>query len=96
MLCSSLDGRGVWGRKDACVCLGELFPLVSLETVTTLFVNGLHPKYKVKVKREQHVTKHKEKTLDDLNIGFKSAFCQYRKLQYFKILVYDLEPMIFR
>ena len=83
MLCSSLEGRGVWGRKDACVCLGELFPLVSLETVTTLFVNGLHPKYKVKVKREQHVTEHKEKTLDDLNIGFKSAFWQYRKLQYF-------------
>ena len=48
MLGSSLEGRGVWGRKDACVCVGELFPLVSLETVTTLFVNRLYPKYKVK------------------------------------------------
>ena len=40
------------GEKDACVCLAELFPLVSLETVTTLFVNGLHPKYKVKVEKD--------------------------------------------
>ena len=55
MLCSSLEGSGVWGRKDACVCLAELLPLVSLETVTALFVNGLHPKYKVKVKKENNM-----------------------------------------
>ena len=76
MLSSSLEGRGVWGRKDACVCLAELFPLVSLETVTTLFGNGLHPKYKVKVKKDNNMwpLTHQKKTLDDLNIGFKSAF----------------------
>ena len=76
MLCSSLEGRGVWGRKDACVCLAELFPLVSLETVTALFVNGLHPKHKVKVKKDNNMwpLTHQKKTLDDLNIGFKSAF----------------------
>ena len=55
MLCSTLEGRGVWGRKDACVCLAELFPLVSLEAVTTLFVNGLHPKYKVEVKKDNNM-----------------------------------------
>ena len=62
MLCSSLDGRGVWGRKDACVCLAELFPLVSLETVTALFVNGLHPKYKVKLKKRTCDQTQKEDT----------------------------------
>ena len=23
MLCGSLDGRGVWGRMDTCVCIAE-------------------------------------------------------------------------
>ena len=23
MLCVRLDGRGVWGRMDTCVCMGE-------------------------------------------------------------------------
>ena len=23
MLCGSLDGRGVWGRMDTCICMGE-------------------------------------------------------------------------
>ena len=37
MLCASLDGRGVWGRMDACVCMAE--PLCcSLETTKTLLL----------------------------------------------------------
>ena len=43
------------GEKDACVCLAELFPLVSLETVTALFGNGLHPKHKVKVEKDNNM-----------------------------------------
>jgi len=23
MSCGSLDGRGVWGRRDTCICMGE-------------------------------------------------------------------------
>ena len=38
VLRGSLDGRGVWGRMDTCICLAESF-CCSLETITTLFVN---------------------------------------------------------
>ena len=38
MLCASLDGRGVWGRMDACVCLAESFHC-SPETITTLLIS---------------------------------------------------------
>ena len=24
MLCGSLDGRGVWGRMDTCICMAEI------------------------------------------------------------------------
>ena len=40
MLCGSLDGRGVWGRKDMCVGRAE-FLSCSPETIT-LFVNQLN------------------------------------------------------
>ena len=37
MLCSSLDGRGVWGRMDTCICMAKsLCP--SSETITTLLI----------------------------------------------------------
>jgi len=43
-LCSvisgSLDGRGVWGRMDTCVCMTESL-CCSCETIKTLFVNLL-------------------------------------------------------
>ena len=42
VLCGSLDGKGVWGRKDICTCVAESLRC-SLETITTLFVNQLHP-----------------------------------------------------
>ena len=40
MLCGSLDGRGVWGRKDSCVCMAESHR--SSETITTL-LTGYKP-----------------------------------------------------
>jgi len=39
-LCGSLDGREVWGRLDAGICMAESLRC-SLETVTALFVNQL-------------------------------------------------------
>ena len=39
-LCGSLDGRGVWGRMETCICMAESLPC-SPETITTLFVNWL-------------------------------------------------------
>ena len=45
-LCSvsrgSLDGRGVWGRTDTCICMAESISC-SLETITTLLI-GFMPK----------------------------------------------------
>ena len=38
MLCASLDGRGVWGRMDACKCLAESLHC-SPETITTLLIS---------------------------------------------------------
>ena len=35
MLCASLDGRGVWGRMDICMCMAEF-----LETTTTLLIGS--------------------------------------------------------
>ena len=40
MLCGILDGRGVWGRMDTCVCMAE--PLCcSPETVTALLIGNI-------------------------------------------------------
>ena len=57
MLCGSLDGRGVWGRMDTCVCMVECF-CCSPETVTKLFVNQLY------LKRKQKVYNKKKKELN--------------------------------
>ena len=38
MSCASLDGRGVWGRMDTCMCITESLHC-SLETVTTLLIS---------------------------------------------------------
>ena len=37
MLCGSLDGRGVWGRVDTCICMAEALRY-SPETTTTLLI----------------------------------------------------------
>ena len=39
MSCCGLDGRGVWGRMDTCICMAEsLRP--SPETITTLLITS--------------------------------------------------------
>ena len=38
MLCSNLDGRGVWRRMDMCICMAE-FLCYSPETITTLLIS---------------------------------------------------------
>ena len=37
MLCGSIDGRGVWGRVDMCICMAESFHCPP-ETVTILLI----------------------------------------------------------
>ena len=37
VLCGSLDGRGVWGRMDTCVCLAESLRCLP-ETITALLM----------------------------------------------------------
>ena len=37
MLCGSLDGSGVWGRMDACMCMAESLCCAS-DTVTILLI----------------------------------------------------------
>ena len=46
VLCSSLDGRGVWARMDTYVCMADSF-CCPLETTTTLLI-GYTPKKKFK------------------------------------------------
>ena len=36
--CGGLDGRGVWGRMDACICMAEFF-CCAPETITTLSIS---------------------------------------------------------
>ena len=40
MLCGNLDGRGVWGKMDTCVCMAE-FLCRSPEITTALVINWL-------------------------------------------------------
>ena len=37
MLWGSVDGRGVWGRMDTCICMAECL-CCSPETITTLLI----------------------------------------------------------
>ena len=37
MLCGSLDGRGVWGRMDTCICMAESLHCLP-ETITALLI----------------------------------------------------------
>ena len=36
MLCDNLDGRGVWGRMDTCICMSE-FLCYPPETITAQY-----------------------------------------------------------
>ena len=51
MLCSSLDGGGVWGRMNTCMCMPEPF-CCPPETITTLLI-GYFPIQNKKVLKMQ-------------------------------------------
>ena len=38
MLCGNLDGRGVWGRMDTCICMAESL-CCSPETITIMLIS---------------------------------------------------------
>ena len=40
VLRGSLDGRGIWGRKDTCVCVAESL-CCSPETITTSLIGNV-------------------------------------------------------
>ena len=50
MLCGSLGGRGVWGRMDTCICMGETLHC-SCETTTTLLIGYTPTQNKVLKKK---------------------------------------------
>ena len=60
MLCGSLDGRGVWGRIDTCICTDELLPC-SLETIKTLLISHI-PTQNKKLKKEYLETNNNDNT----------------------------------
>ena len=51
MLCGSLDGRGVWGRIDICICIAESF-FCPPETITILLI-GCTPKQNKKFNKKR-------------------------------------------
>ena len=58
VLCESLDGRGVWGRMDTCMCVAESLHC-SHETITILLMS--YPlikikKFQVKKKEEEEAS----------------------------------------
>ena len=48
MLCGSLNGKGVWGRMDTCICMAESFH--PPETITALLI-GYIPMQNKKLKK---------------------------------------------
>ena len=68
ILCGSLDGRGVWGRMDICICMAESLSC-SPETITTLLI-GYTPIQNKKFKRRK-----KKKTQDFQHEQFKRWGC---------------------
>ena len=61
MLCGSLDGRGVWGRMDTCICMAE--SLCCLPEIITLLISYT-PIQNKKLKKILYVEKE----------GFLTAF----------------------
>ena len=46
MSCGSLDGRGVWGIKDTCVCVAESLKLSTLSSQN--IVDHLYPEFQIR------------------------------------------------
>ena len=63
MLYGSLDGRGVWGKRDACICMAESFHC-SPETITTWLTSYISIQKKKFRKRKKKVCKEATKETD--------------------------------
>ena len=68
MWCGSLDGRGIWGRKDTWIYMVESFH-PSPEIITTLFVNWLY--YNKKKKSKCPEEKNECRACVGRNLGYK-------------------------
>ena len=60
MLRASLDGSGVWGTIETFMCMAKSF-CCSLENITLLFVNQLHPNTKLKKNEDIRQASKKKK-----------------------------------
>ena len=58
MLCGGLDGRGVWGTMDTCICMAESLP-VHLKLTTLLIDSTPTQNKKLKKKLEGDTAKVK-------------------------------------
>ena len=75
MLCGSLDGKGVWGRMDTCICMAESFHC-SPETTTTLLISYT-PIQNKKLKTTVLVTtKHNAHIIKSHPHGMPRSGCQ--------------------
>ena len=54
MLCGSLEGRGVWGRMDTCICLTESL-CCPPKTITTLLADYTPIQNKKFKKKEESI-----------------------------------------
>ena len=54
MLCVSLDGKGLWGRMDTCICMAKTLHC-SLKTITTLLIHYTPTQIK-SLKKKKDVT----------------------------------------
>ena len=52
MSCGSLDGSGIWGRRNTCTCMAESLHC-SPEAISTLSAHQLYPNTKIKVKKKK-------------------------------------------
>ena len=60
MLCVSLDGKGVWGRMDTCICMAESLHC-SPKTNTTLLMGY------ILVQNQKFVIEEKKKKPPTIN-----------------------------
>ena len=68
MLYGSLDGSGIWGRMDTCICMAESL-CSSPETITTL-LTGYTSIQNKKLKNKQNKTKWKNIFKDHKGLGW--------------------------
>ena len=55
VLCVRLDGRGVWGRMDTCICMAESLHCLP-ETITTLLISYTPIQNALGVKKKKRIS----------------------------------------